>query len=920
MADCVSWIVRAAAIAAWIAWSSSSRPSGAPAGDVVRADPVDIGLLVLAVSLSLLAQQIAKAKQPSFARDDKPTTIATRGAFIPWVLGPHRGGPVFGWAGNRRIVKESTGGGKGGGNQTKERVYYESGWHLLACNGPFARLRRITQNGKVIFTGPIDPSSHPSGSSIDLGSEGSFRVFWGEGDQPVNTFLGNAGRVGISSRWPYLFYIEWTSKRLGTSALWPLLDYEYESRPASQLTSSRGWFEPTRSLSGTSYPVDDATNGVPGTAKIRLDGHHAARFTVGGRARLTGNSVVADQDLLVHRATNYFITIGLTDFPKTDVVFDQTLSGVADDGDLEPYINAEDDGANPAHLIDVILFEEFPHGCALDRANFDVESLESLGQLFEAENLKTRAFAQDRELASAVVASLMQDAGFMLPLDPQTGLQRFHPIRAVDPDAIPILTASMLLPPKPERRVKLEATPIDRAIYTFSDRARGFRDMPVNFDDDAQAQSEGKPRQQPIQLASVVDYATAAMVAERRSQEDGAGNGLFKLHATREARLLFPGLAIKAASLPNVLRVVSVDPDPDSGKTTIEAMVDNYGVEASTFAQNDGGSFRPEADPPENDLGVALLEIPASQFVGKKMVAAVVRRRATATTAKADIYLSADGTSYVQVAANHDTQTGGTLATAITFEDDMVWAQGPTIDVDDPDIATAIDLSADLTNWRLGRQLALIDDELFFVQKVTALGGNQYRLDGLLRARFDTDRAAHAIGADVFLFLSDSLETWEDPLLVPLATRFLKSQPSTGESLPLDDVVPVELTLYGKGIRPPAPQNLRVSGSVNAYVSGDVVHLWSHRSVTDAGTGAGEQDAGTPMGSGAVDGVFVVRIKNSSGSSILRTTTTSALTFTYGDADRTADGISGSNYRIAVAQLAGGYESPEEEVLVLKVT
>lgn len=180
--------------------------------------------------------------------DDSPTTLASRGAFIPVVFGTKRIGPVVGWAGGRFTKEEVIGtadggkdtGGGGGGNIT-QTVYYEDGWHQL-CLGPASVLHAIYENNKQILPFPISKANTPNGSTVETGV-GRFQIFWGDANQPMSDEL--ATRLGgIQSTWPYLCHILWLEKRLGTGATWPSLEYKITSLGCAQNDDIIGTFEP----------------------------------------------------------------------------------------------------------------------------------------------------------------------------------------------------------------------------------------------------------------------------------------------------------------------------------------------------------------------------------------------------------------------------------------------------------------------------------------------------------------------------------------------------------------------------------------------------------------------------------------------------------------------------------------------------
>src|SRR5690606_27644871 len=142
-----------------------------------------------------------------------------------------------------------------------------------------------------------------------------------------------------------------------------------------------------------------------------------------------------------------------------------------------------------------------------------------------------------------------------------------------------------------------------------------------------------------------------------------------------------------------------------------------------------------------------------------------------------------------------------------------------------------------------GRQVAVIGEEVFFLRKLTAVSGSTYRLDGLIRARYDTDRQAHAIGAKVFICKFDEILALTDPLLTPGASLYVKAQPYAATGLSLASVSAINKTLYGKGLVPPPPCGLRVTApakGVAAYRTGqDVTFAWASRLSDPPELGAG---------------------------------------------------------------------------------
>lgn len=205
-------------------------------------------LIYAAVAVTLLVVSRFFLKQPNqnnpLADDDKPTTLSSRGAYINYVLGTRRIGCFFGWADDEGAtsIEEPVGGssgkkggffGGGGGGQT-QTIWFMRGWHILAL-GPATALHAIYENNEKVWEGPITRAGTPSGTLVEAEGVGSFRIYWGEIDQPVDPVLADV--MGIPSGNPGLCHVVWDSKRLGAGGkTWGQLEYllscEFECVPS----------------------------------------------------------------------------------------------------------------------------------------------------------------------------------------------------------------------------------------------------------------------------------------------------------------------------------------------------------------------------------------------------------------------------------------------------------------------------------------------------------------------------------------------------------------------------------------------------------------------------------------------------------------------------------------------------------------
>lgn len=875
------------------------------------------------LALSLLAQQLLKKKPKQPLQDDKPTTLTIRGSYITWICGIRMVGPTFAWAGDRTKNKESVGGGKGGSGP-KQDIWYEAGWHQLSV-GPCDALHRIVEGGRVIFEGPLTRTSHPSGTTVSLGKEGTFVIYWGEETQPVNNFLGSATRVGISSRWPNVCYIQWTTKRLGASALWPKLDYELERRPTTAvITGCSSWYEPTNTLSGvTSAIVAVNASSNPDVGFLQVGGDFSQELDPGQPVLLNGNGI-ANGSYIVRRATLLLVQIGVGyhGYPimevRTNIFLETGTVGATVAGTIQSYLFDTDNGANIAHAIAELLFAPFPLGLGLEQGEpepWDIPSLNELGIEAETDGWRSALISVDGELAEAVLANALQDHGTLLPFDLFSGAMLFKRVR--EPvGTLPNLTTDLDSEDLPEVESYHGERKVDRMVFSFSDRDHGYGDMTIATDEDGQVSYTEYARSRNVGLASTVHFDTAAKLSELRSQEELAGVGVFKLRSSRECRTLIPGDAIVSDQFDEILRVINVSFDPLSEEVVLGVLPDFYGGRKSDFIQNPGGGNPPLNDAAANLEGVCV-EIPEQLLSAERMFLQAPQIRAHSQISESIVHLSRDDMTYTIWGQENGFAAGGVLDVQLLVSSNSVLAQGPTFTIEGPDLASSLDLSADPTNYGLGRQVVVISStagiEICFVEKLTSISGTQARLDGLTRARYDTRKVTHPVGAAVFVFENTTLEQIEDILLIPGEDIYIKAQPiAASGTIPLSGVPPFGSLLRGKGVVPVNPEAMRTRapfvGSPTYRTGDDVTVAWSWSSAFSKATGAGFQNAGTAIGDPTLKGLFLVELLTSA-SVFVSSQNLLVAEVTYTAATLAAAPISNTSFKVRVTQIYNGYLS-----------
>ncbi len=896
---------------------------------------VQIGLLILSIALSYLAGKLLAAKKkPKF--DDRITTIASRGAYIPRVVGRRKMGCVFAWAGGRYTRKEKQEGGKGSlFAGPKGTVYVEHGWHII-CMGPVLKLHAITQNGEPLFTGPITSESHPSGSTIDLGKEGSFRIFWGEFDQPINTFLGDPTRVTVTSRWPGQCYIEWTNKRLGAAAIWPTLEYEIECRPQSTiLVNTPAYMEPTRTLDGNITPaVFDVVPGAANVGYFEFAGNITSQFSPDQQIELTSHTGMSDQTATLIRTELRIDPVFLYTFEGVDIYrydyytqfyLDVAVVGNTNDGNIQGYTEAADDGINPAHILAEFLFLGDGYGLNHDQDLYDMQSLEDLGTLCVTENMRCSVVAQDGVTYQEMIGGMLIDLGVFLSTDYTTGLLKFVPIR--EPSGVLAVIGEALQTALPEISVQHADLPVTNVAYSFKDRTHQYEDTTVGADNDGMATQVGVQRTEINQIISTINPQTANVMAERRQQEALAGGAQIVQPANRSTRQMIPGVACYSDGVDEVLRLLTVESDPLSGEVKLQVVTDFYGTPLSTFQQNPGLP-EPIATPTDPDPQVAVVEVPEYLLQGSQTQTLLVPRiRDDAGVGGSDIHISRDDTTFTLIGRDLTIMAGGVLIdtmSSLDFQQPLTSYQFTAVGEDIDDV---LDLSADLTSWCNGRQLAILVDpatgahEICYLKKVTAVSGTTYTLDGIIRARYDTAQQTFGAGDYVFILQNDDGLLVQDVLLEPEVAIFAKSQPfGTGGQIPLDEVGSVALALYGKGVRPITVANIRNDVGLLTYSAGaDMEIAWDYFTPRTSGSGAGFQGAGSAASDAAPEGDFLVEILDAS-STLIRQFNQATAGYTYTFAQRNTDFAGDpTSLKFRITQLRGGFSSDTNTQTFTKV-
>lgn len=208
----------------------------------------------LGLAMSLRKPRIANG---GLLESSDPPVLVARGDTIPLCIGMEVLPGMLVWEGANRIVIEDFQGGAGGKGigaaaGGRNEVIYSQGQQVI-CVGPGSRLTHIEQDGRKIWPlrdqhpDGITPLTAPSGTSFTCrnaeggGSEGTFRIYWGEIDQPVDALFADGSAKGHAANDGFVMSVVWDDKRTGGSRRWPVLKYGVAVMPySSQMLYNAG--------------------------------------------------------------------------------------------------------------------------------------------------------------------------------------------------------------------------------------------------------------------------------------------------------------------------------------------------------------------------------------------------------------------------------------------------------------------------------------------------------------------------------------------------------------------------------------------------------------------------------------------------------------------------------------------------------
>ncbi len=840
---------------------------------------------------TLLSKLLKMDGPPIFFRDDKETTLSQQGEHLPLLIGRRRVAPLVGFTGATVAIPLPNGEISipalisliTEGFDVLTPTYWEEGVHWL-CVGPATALHMIYQDGKPVLRSPqtgspflLNQTNAPSGTRVEL---------------MVTLELWSifTGILDVITGVPISEYTDFVGQILD-----PLPQFSKQMQGIFYMY----WGEPNQ-------PINERLNFKTLAEELGLGGH--TELISSRWPRIT--YVHWDKRFLGAQPLWPALEYELEARPFNTGALIQSQSWLARTPTESNPFDIEDSGANPAHALLQIITGPYPYGLGLSPTLIDMPALEQLGILCEAEHLPVNILAKNGVDAASQVADVMQDAGVTLShLDKKLHFVAARPPAVSSPP--PTLPADMVIIPEADKEIEHRQY-ATRQIFTFKDERRRFRVAAVTIDDDGVSEAGNRVKEIETTMPTITDEKTANRVAQRRAAEALAGAGVFRLKLGRSARSFIPGTMFKLDGW-GLMRVLNVTRQTDSTEVLIEAAVDHYSVAASGHNPEDVAGN----DDLDSELPLAPVPDPAFNWIepppslyALATAALVFRIEANTASAFSHIHGSPDQITYQQIGNALRNHAGGTLNESMAAGGATDLRPGPVITILGADMLQVLDFSEDVQAYRLGQQWALINQEIWFVQSVTALGSSQYQLDGVIRGRFHTDQDAHAAGSTVIIAPRAELLVFHHPTMDGQVggNYWCKSQPYnlvTGQA-DISGEAPVQRTLFGMDLAPMPVDNFRCNATTwsrDTWGTGaDLVFEWTYRVRNGAGAGAGEGLAGDPIGSTPPpDGQHTLDIYDGDGVDLLRTVVTADATHTYTNAELQAD--FGSEPAAVVARL-----------------
>jgi hypothetical protein len=342
-----------------------------------------------------------------------------------------------------------------------------------------------------------------------------------------------------------------------------------------------------------------------------------------------------------------------------------------------------------------------------------------------------------------------------------------------------------------------------------------------------------------IQLALFTTNANAVWGAKQQLMKESYPFALISIPVNRNMFRLQVGDCFKFSYAPYnisnmICRVLSIEEESlKSENITVHAIEDFYSV-THTISEETTPETIPGLTDPYDLIAFthqAIIEAPYLLATDIKVIPIAAKE------ADMDlgmyIYLSFDdGGSYSMIGGVANLRPYGTLVgnyyadTSYTIDDtDGFMIDFSNDDVDLIETITWANTLAGITNN------AILGEELITFQTITPVSGTQYKLEGIIRGRLDTEKVDHLDGEDFYWIGSFNITALQHSEIIAGADRKFKLVPynikSTGD---LSEATAIDEIIGGRAKKCYIPRNFLANGSGFASrYSDDIVLTWSIR-------------------------------------------------------------------------------------------
>ena len=437
----------------------------------------------------------------------------------------------------------------------------------------------------------------------------------------------------------------------------------------------------------------------------------------------------------------------------------------------------------------------------------------------------------------------------------------------------------------------------------------------------------GRERSKTVKLAYFTTTRNATWAADRGLLAEGYPLATVDLPANRNAVKLEPGDQIRwnypQWGISNmVLRILRItEENLDKGDITLHCVEDVDHICAEAFGTAATGLAEVEAETLQALIQVDVVEAPYV-LAGDTVKVIPLGAKALGTELGYYLYMSIDGgASYQKVATIPAFALYGTLVEPYSADTYRIDEQTDGMLVDF-DLARTEDLGAiqSITRSQMisGQNVALVGNEIITFKDVTPVTSTRFRVIGIFRGRYDTQRQDHSAGT-AFWYVGDAFNLAAHAELIIGASRKFKLLPyTTKRAGDISEASVVAVTIAGRGQKPHRPGNLMVNGSSVGRYSTDIVLTWTNRV---RGEGAGHGDPNT-VTDAAPTWEYVYEVEVWVGGVLKRTASSiNDDTWTYTQAMNEADNgalADAVTFKVRQVRTADYLESDPEQITVSK--